>query len=402
MGASSSNAPVINVAPKMVVGQKLKTVMAVFVFLGILTFVGTLLRDPARAWHGYLLGLFYFTSLALGGLFFAAIQHMTSAGWSVNIRRYSEALTAFLPFALVGAIGLLFAGSHLYSWLDPEIAASDKLIKGKAAYLNGPFFVVRTIVFFVLWVWFGRYIVGLSLKQDESGDESLTKRLVKPSIAFIMLFTLSYSLFSVDALMSLEPHWFSTIFGVYTFAGLFQSTMAVVILLTIHFMKNGQMSQWVNENHLHDLGKFLFAFSVFWAYIAFSQYMLIWYANLPEETLFFVPRTQGSWALVSVSLIVFKFIVPFFALLPRWAKRSPVHLKAVCYLILVMQFVDLYWLIFPNYNAEEAVFSFNEVLIFLGFGGVFLYTVTQFLSKNSMIPLKDPRAQESHGHHVVY
>ncbi|MCB0410932.1 MAG: molybdopterin oxidoreductase, partial [Bdellovibrionales bacterium] len=260
----------------MNISNRFKTVYAVLMFLGLIGFVLTLMRDADRAWHGYLVSYFYFTSIAVGGLFFVAIQHMTTAGWSVNIRRLVESLTAFLPIALVGGILVVIGGSHLYEWLHADVVAADELLQHKAPYLNRTFFIIRMVLFLGAWVWFAKILVGRSIKQDKTGDESLTLSLMKPSVIFILIFALSYSLFSVDTMMSLQPHWFSTIFGVYCFAGLFQTTMATTILLAAYFMKKGQLKGFVDENHMHDLGKFLFAFTVFWAYIAFSQYMLIW------------------------------------------------------------------------------------------------------------------------------
>jgi hypothetical protein len=189
---------------------------------------------------------------------------------------------------------------------------------------------------------------------------------------------------------------------VYCFGGLFQSTIAMMILVILYAQKKGLLTGYVNENHMHDLGKILFAFTIFWAYIAYSQYMLIWYSNLPEETIFFLPRVEGAWAMVSVALIMFKFVVPFFALLSRRSKRHMPTLAAVSVLILIMQFVDIYWLVYPNYNAKELVFGLPEILIFAGFAGVFLFSVTRFLSKHPVIPYKDPRIHESLHHHVVY
>jgi hypothetical protein len=381
---------------------KAKTIFSVLMFVGFVTFIVMLMNNPERAWHAYLTAFFYFVTLSLGGLFFTAIHHMTSAGWSVNVRRFSEAMTTFLPVAFIGAIALLVAGDYLYSWLNPEIVAQDHLLQHKEPYLNRGFFWIRTILFFGIWLLFAKILVGRSLKVDETGDDNTTLSLMRPSVIFILLFALTYSLFSVDTLMALEPHWFSTIFGVYCFGGMFQSTMAFMILTILYFMKNGQLKGYVDENHLHDLGKYMFAFTVFWAYIAFSQYMLIWYANLPEETIFFMPRSHGSWMWVSIGLLVGKFVIPFFALLPRWAKRTPVHLAAVSIWILIMQYVDLYWLVYPNLNHDEVIFSFSEVLIFLGFAGAFLFTTTRFLSKHQIVPTKDGRVQESMHHHVVY
>lgn len=386
----------------LVVSPKVKTLSAGLTLLGLLIFVGYMLNDPARAWHSFVMGLFYFTSLALGGLFFTAIQHITKAGWSVNVRRLAESFTAFLPFAALGAVVLFVGGPQLYTWFHADVVAADPLLLKKSAYLNKIFFAIRLIVFFGLWLWFAKVIVGRSLAQDKSGDENITLKQVGTSIAFIMVFALSYSFFSVDTLMSLEPKFFSTIFGVYCFAGLFQTTIASMIILVSYLRKKGMINHFVNENHFHDLGKFLFAFTVFWAYIAFSQYMLIWYANLPEETFFFMPRLEGQWAFVSTALLILKFIVPFLALLPQWAKRTESHLVMVAIWTLVIHVLDLYWLVYPNYNSERVVFGLAELAGLFLFGGLFLYSVTRFLSRNSVVAIKDPRIHESLNHHVVY
>jgi hypothetical protein len=385
-----------------VVSQRLKSICAAFMIVGLIAFIACLATDKARAWNAYLIGLFYFSSIALGGLFFTAIQHVTKAGWSVNIRRLTEAFTAFLPYGFVFALIFLVGAPNIYKWLDPKLVASDTLIAHKSHYLNMTFFAVRVVLFFGLWILFRKILVGLSVAQDTSKDENLTHKSLKYSIMFIPVFALSYSLFAVDTLMSLDPHWFSTIFGVYAFAGLFQSSLAMLALFMIYGMKKGLLKGWVDENHLHDVGKFVFAFTVFWAYIAFSQYMLIWYANLPEETIFYIPRSQGSWAYVSIGLLVFKFIVPFICLLPQGSKRKPELLAPICVLILIMQFVDLYWLVYPNFNEEHVVFSFWEIFIFLGFAGAFFFATSKFLSQNKIVAIGDPRIHESMHHHVVY
>jgi uncharacterized membrane protein len=286
--------------------------------------------------------------------------------------------------------------------MDSAKVAADAALAHKSGYLNTPFFVVRMLLFFGLWLMFAKKLVGGSVEQDKSGSEEITNSSVGWGIAFLLTFAISFSLFSVDLLMSLQPHWFSTVFGVYCFAGLFQSTMATMILLIIYCQKKGLLNGYVDENHLHDLGKFMFAFTVFWAYIAYSQYMLIWYANLPEETVFYLPRVTGAWTYVTASLLLFKFIVPFLALLSRRSKRNPAMLGAVAVLILIMQYVDIYWLIYPNLNSETPVFGIPEILIWGGFAGGFSYTVSRFLSRNSIVPVRDPRIHESLHHHVVY
>lgn len=382
-----------------------KTLIYASIFVGILSFVIGYQMDTSESknqvWQGYLTAFFYFTSLALGGLFFAALQYVTKAGWSATVRRIAESFTAFLPAAVVLLIPFLVFGSHtLYEWMHHDVVANDAILQAKAPYLNNTFFNVRTVVFFGLWIFFAKWIVGNSLKQDKTGDDNLTHKNVPASIIFILVFALSYSLFSVDYVMSLHPHWFSTMFGVYTFSGLFQSSLALLAIMVIWLKRRGLLNGLVNENHIHDIGKLMFAFTVFYAYIAFSQFMLIWYANLPEETIFFAHRAHGGWMAVSMSLLIFKFVVPFLLLLPRQAKRDDGHMARVAVLLLVMQYVDVFWLVYPNFSHEKATFPLWGIGIFLGFLGVFMACVTRFLERNSIVAVNDPRMHEALHHHV--
>ncbi|MES2962293.1 MAG: molybdopterin oxidoreductase [Bdellovibrionota bacterium] len=390
-------------APSVYVpSMRTKTIYAVLMFVGVLLFALGLFKDQQREWYAYLTAFFYFTSLAIGGLFFAAIQHVAKAGWSVTIRRLAESLSSFIPIAAIGGAVLLFGAKDLYIWLDKELVANDLLLSGKTAYLNLGFFVVRMVVFFGAMILFRRAIVGHSLKQDQDGQESHTLKNVGLSIAFLLVFALSYSLFSVDALMSLQPHWYSTIWGVYCFAGLFQSSLAALVILIGYVIRKGLARGLVTIEHHHDVAKFMKAFTVFYAYIGFSQFLLIWYANLPEETIFYLSRTQGGWMTATLSLLVFKFAVPFLLMLPRAAKRSITHSSLVACLILVMQYVDVHWMVYPTLNAEHWLFSWYEIGPMLMFAGLFLWSVTSFLSKNNLVPVKDPRIGEAVAHHVTY
>ena len=382
--------------------NSVKSLAMATMLLGALTFLVGVFTKNDRVWTAFLVAFFYFASLSLGGLFFTAIQHVTNAGWSVTVRRVSESFVAFLPVAAVAAVVIFLGSKKLYMWMNPAIVSEDSILQAKTGYLNGTFWIIRWVLFFGLWMWFAKLIVGRSLEQDKTGDANLTLKNLGTSVKFLLFFALSYSFFSVDALMSLQPHWFSTIWGVYCFAGLFQSTIAFLIILIVWLMKNGSLNGFVNENHLHDLGKFLKAFTIFYAYIGFSQFMLIWYANLPEETEFYLERMHGGWLYVSIALAVFKFIVPFLALLPRAAKRNPAHLVAVSLLVLAAHYLDVYWIVYPNFNDNALVFSFWEILVFLGFLGAFVLMVTRFLSKNNIVPIKDPRLHESLAHEVVY
>ena len=379
-----------------------KWILLSLVGLGVMGLALGYVVDQKRMWHAYLSGYFYFSSLCLCALFFVAVQHVSHAGWSVNIRRIPESMVAFLPVVGLGGLVLLGAGSHLYSWLDPEVVAKDSILQGKASYLNFGFWAFRLVVFCGLWWFFARKIVGYSVAQDGDGDESWTRRLPPLSVAFILVFALSFSLYTVDLLMSLEPHWFSTIFGVYCFSGAIQASLAAMILMTLYCRSKGWVTGLMTIEHVHDLAKFMKGFTVFWAYIAFSQFMLIWYANLPEETIYYLHRSHGGWMAVSVSLLIFKFVIPFLALLPRWAKRTPSHLIMVSVLVLVMHYVDVFWMVYPNYSSEFVAFSWMEILVFLGFLGGFLFMVTGWLGKHNLVPIKDPRRGESLAHHVLY
>lgn len=400
--AATHSSPVHVNPGTYVVSKGVKTVFSVCIFLGILTLAYGLLKDRERAWHAYLVGAFYFANMALAGLFFAAINHIAKAGWSVTVRRIGESFTGYLPLAFASFLVLLIGAGSLYSWTDKGLAHSDVLIAAKSAYLNMPFFIVRIVVIFGAWLFFKKLIVGSSLAQDKSGDERITIKQVGYSVAFVLVFAITYSLFSVDTMMSLEPHFFSTIWGVYCFAGLFQSFFAMMILVTLHVMNKGLLRGLVNENHIHDLAKFMKAFTVFYAYIAFSQFMLIWYANLPEETFFYIDRTMGGWMAATSSLFILKFAVPFLLLLPRWAKRTPAHLTFVSILILVMQYVDIHWMVYPNLDKERWLFGPLEIGAFLFFGGLFVMAITNFLSTNPIVPLKDPRLDEAIHHVVTY
>lgn len=386
---------------KYIPSQRIKTIYAVAIFAGLVMFALALKQDAARAWHSFLTSYMFFVDLALGGLFFAAIQHVSNAGWSVTVRRFAEGMTAYLPVAAVGAIVLLLGARTLYIWLDPETVAHDELLMGKSSYLNMTFFLIRLVVFFAIWLLFRYLIVGGSVKQDTDGNEKWTIQNVKWSVIFLILFALSYSFFTVDTLMSLQPHWYSTMWGVYNFAGLFQSSIAALVIIACSMFRSGLVRGYVNEEHLHDLGKFMKAFTIFYAYIGFSQFLLIWYANLPEETIFYLSRSSGGWMAATTSLFVFKFIVPFLLMLPRAAKRNHIHLTMVATLILFMQYIDIHWMVYPVLS-ETWIFSWQEIGTFLLLGGLFIWSVTNFFAKNSLVPVRDPRLDEALHHHVTY
>lgn len=374
-----------------------------FLGIGVITLIMAFAtQQQGRMWSSYLVAFFYFSCLALGGLFWASINNLTKAGWSVTIRRISEGMTSFMPAILVGGLVLVAGFKYLFPWMDPELVNNNPLIQAKTSYLNTGFFVFRLIVFCAGWFFFRYMIVGNSLKQDQTGDEQLTHKNVGYSIAFVLFFAISFSLFSVDLLMSLMPTWYSTIFGIYCFSGLFQASLAALAILMIFLRRQGFVKGYINHEHQHDVMKFLKGFTVFWAYIAFSQFMLIWYANIPEETEYYIMRSQNGWMGISVLLLVFRFIVPFMALLPMPLKRNDNHVILVSSLILVMQYVDIYWMVYPNFNDGHLVFGFWEIGMFLGFAGIFMMMLFNFFKKNNLVAIKDPRMGEALNHHVTY
>ena len=387
---------------KFTPSAKLKTIAVALVAIGLLTFVVGLMKNQERLWTSYLVAFFFFSAMAVSGLFWVAVNNISKAGWSVSIRRYAEATTSFIPGILVGGLILLLGFKHLYPWADQAILDSNPVIASKTAYLNNTFFVIRLVIFSVGCLIFRYVLVGNSLKQDQTGNENLTKNNVAPAVGFVVFFALMFSFFSVDLLMSLLPTWYSTIFGVYTFAGMFQAGMAFMAITIVLMRRAGFVKGYITVEHQHDIVKYMKGFSIFWAYIAFSQFMLIWYANIPEETEYYIMRAQGGWMSISLILLIFRFVVPFLALLPRGNKRSDTNVLAVSVLVLVMQYLDIYWMVYPNFFDGHVTFGFWEIGIFAGFAGVFLLTIMAFWTKHSLVPLKDPRLHEAINHHVAY
>lgn len=387
---------------KFEVSQKLKTLAFALIAIGALTFIVGLIKNQERMWPAYLTAFYYFACLGVGGLVWSALQNIAKAGWSVSIRRYAEATTSFIPVTIIGALVLVAGFKYLYPWANAEYVESSYLVAKKTAYLNTGFTVVRMLIYTVMTLIFAKLIVGNSLKQDVSGNPELTHKNVGLSVAFILIFSILFTLFTMDLLMTLLPTWYSTIFGIYGFAGLLQSFFAFFAIVIILMKRSGMVKGYVTEEHLHDVVKFEKGFTVFWAYIAFSQFMLIWYANIPEETEYYIMRAQNGWMGVSIALLVFRFIVPFIALLPRGAKRNENHVLAVSVLILIMQYVDIFWMVMPNFNHGHFTFGFWEIGMFAGFAGLFLLGLFNFWAKNGLVATKDPRMNEALSHHVAY
>lgn len=365
----------------------------------------------SRFLHGYMIAYCFFLSITLGALFFTILQHLVRAGWSVVVRRISEAMAStavvmavlFLPILVPTLLG----NYALFEWADPVLAESDHLIHHKKPYLNMGFFLVRCVFYFGFWIFASRLMMQNSLKQDETGSIDLSVKNERVSPAFMVLFALTITFASFDFIMSLEPHWFSTIFGVYFFGASQVGFLSFMILLCLWLQKR-DLLPGMNKEHYHDLGKLLFGFNFFWSYIAFSQFMLIWYANIPEETHWYLERQQGGWVAVSIILLVAHFAIPFVGLMSRHAKRNLSFLAFWCVWLLVVHYVDLLYLIGPaagghgpDHVAGHVSFGVIEVLSFIGIGGAFMAFFGYSLRGKRTVPIRDPRLHESLGFHNV-
>lgn len=376
-----------------------RTLLLAFLGIGLASFAVGVAKEPLRTWVSFVHNHFYFMSIAIGGLFFAAIQWLTGAMWSAPIRRLSESFTAYLPIALVTLLILYFGMHHLYVWTHAEHVRSSVALQGKSGYLNTVFFFIRNIVAILIWIFFAKKMVGNSVTQDASKDVKLTLKNKSLAPAFLIFFGLTFTMASFDQLMSLDPHWYSTMFGIYCFAGLFYSVLALTCVLAVILRSTGHLEGLVTDDHLHDLGKFMFAFTVFWAYIGFSQFLLIWYANLPEETSYYLHRFHENWWGVSVFLLVGKFLTPFFLLMPRGSKRCPKMLLGVGIFMLIAQWIDVMWMIQPEFYKSGPVLGWIELGMTLGFIGIFGLAVLHFLGRNTIVAIGDPKLAESVFHH---
>jgi hypothetical protein len=345
------------------------------------------------------LAVVYFLSIGLGALFFVTLQHLTRAGWSVAVRRLAELMAATLPLVALLLVPILAAmvqgNPSLYIWVDDNMVQADELLRAKQAYLNVPFFLLRVVVYFLVWAILSRFFLRNSLRQDQSGDLRLSAAMQRMSAPGMMLFALTTTFCAVDLLMSLTPHWYSTVFGVYFFAGSVIGFLATTILATQALQSQGVLRQTVTVEHFHDLGKLLFGFVFFWGYIAFSQYMLIWYANMPEETEWFLKRQTGGWVWVSLVLLFGHFIMPFAGLLSRHVKRHRQALAFWACWMLVMHWLDLYWLVMPSLREEQPPFSVMDLTCFVGVGGLAIAAFAYGARGKLLLPAKDPRLDES-------
>ncbi len=348
-----------------------------------------------RFLFAYLTAFSYILSLSLGALFFVSIQHITRASWSVVVRRIAEFLAGLFPWLSILFIPILIGIPIIYEWTNTELLAHDQILQGKQAYLNIPFFVARGVVYFTVWIFSSLWFLRGSLKQDKTGEPGVTIAFQRASAPILILFGLTLTFFTFDFIMSLDPHWYSTILGVYYFAGSSVGIFALLVIILAFLQAKGYTKDAIRTDHFHNLGKFLFGFIVFWAYIGFSQFMLIWYANIPEEASWYVKRTSGEWVGVSMVILVGHFVIPFLGLISRFAKRRLPILAFWAFWMLLMRYVDIYWLIMPELGEVFATPGVMELITLVGLFALYVSGFLMLASRYPLVPLKDPRLADS-------
>ena len=350
-----------------------------------------------RPWAALYVAALFFMMLSLGTLAFYAIQRASQAGWSPTLFRVMEGITAYLfPGTLIILIILILSSmhlNHLFVWMDPEVVEHDEIIQAKSGYLNSPFLIARAIFYILGWNLYRYYSRKFSLAQDKSNDISNHVKNFKISAGFLAFFIVTESMMSWDWIMSVDPHWFSTLFGWYVFASMFVSGITTIALVTIYLKSKGYLEK-VNDNHIHDLGKFMFGVSIFWAYLWFSQFMLIWYANIPEEVTYFITRIE-DYNVPFFGMIALNLIFPFLLLMNSDYKRVNWFIVMTGIIILIGHYIDVFNMIMPATVGDQWFIGIPEISGILFFSGLFIYVVFNSLSKVPLEPSGDPLIKES-------
>ena len=364
----------------------------------VLTLIGMAI-SPRPALLAYLIAFVYWLGLAIGAVTLVLANHTAGAKWNVTLRRFNETAGAVIPVFVLLFIPLLLGAKHIWFWVAPHEPVSKEmheLLEHKRPYLNPGFFAVRAAIYFLCWTIFAWLLRAWSLRQDETGDPGLTVRMRRASPAGMILFMLTFTFASIDWLMSLQPTWYSTIFGLYIYAGAFVASIAALSLVVTGVRSSGApLAAVISEDHQHNVGKLLFAFTAFWAYMAFSQYMLIWAGNLPEEVQWIVVRSQGVWRPVGILILVGHFVLPFFLLLPRDMKRSAPALAAVAAWMLVIHYVDVFWVVMPAASQGRLGLHWTHLTAFVGIGGVSVACALALFRAARPLPIRDPFLEES-------
>ena len=356
---------------------------------------------PAQFFRSYLSAFLFWMGIALGCLAVVMLHHVTGGAWGLPIRRPLESGTRTLPLMLLFFLPIVVGAGKIYEWADPAAVAHDPILRHKSLYLNLPFFIGRAALYFAAWLALAYFLNRWSADQDRTGDRPIARRLQLLSSAGLVAYGLTVTFASIDWAMSLEPHWFSTMYGVLFIAGQGLSAFAFIVALLVLLAGTPPLAGFVTQRHYHDLGKLMLAFVMFWAYVSFSQYLIIWSGNLPEEIPWYLRRLQGGWGWVGAALVVLHFVLPFLLLLPASANRNPRILGTVAAIVFLMRAVDVFWLTQPAFAGSRFRLHWMDILAPVGMGGLWLAAFLWQLGKRPLLPMNDPEMQEAvvHGSH---
>ena len=361
------------------------------------------LLDRQQFFRSYLFGFTFWVGITVGSLALLMLQHLTGGGWGFVIRRVLEAATRTLPLMLLLFVPIVIGAHWIYPWTNPEKMASPVLLAKSRGYLNLEFFIVRAAIYFAIWLVVAYFLNRWSLEQDRTAGRQFTKRMQVLSGPGMVLFVFTVTFASIDWLMSLDPEWSSTIYGFIFVAAWSLSALAFVIAVMAVLAKHEPMNLVVAQLHFHDLGKLLLALVMLWAYFAFSQFLIIWSGNLPEEISWYLPRTRGGWGAIALTVVILHFALPFLFLLSRSLKRDASKLVIIAALILVMRLIDLLWMIAPGFTGEHFHISWMDVVAPIAIGGLWLAAFAWQLSKRALIPINDPQyesvLEQAHASH---
>jgi hypothetical protein len=370
-----------------------KRSLAVGLIAAVLCAGGALIFPPVF-FRAYLSAYIFWIGIPVGALALLMLHHLVGGRWGFMIQRVLEAAIQTLPLMALLFIPLLFGLADLYPWAQTEVVAADPLLQQKAAYLNIPFFIARAVAYFAVWIVLGRLLVTWSLQQDRTADGALTLRLQRLSGPGLVLYGLTVTFAAIDWMMSLEPKWYSTIFGMIFMVSFGLAALALAILATRFLESQKPLAQVISPDRWHDLGNLLLALVMFWAYLQFSQFLLIWSENLAEEIPWYLHRIGGGWEWVALALILFLFALPFILLLSRTTKRSARMLSQVAAAILFMHWLDILWIVAPSFYPARFHLHWLDIVAPVGIGGLWLAAFIGYLKARSLLPLHDPRFAE--------
>jgi len=387
---------------QLTVSRNFKIVTVILICIGVFAFIFGLIIQPQLTWANYLIVNYYFLSLAMGGLFFFVIQNISQSGWASGFQRISEAMMSYIPFAAVFFLLLFFGLKDIYSWAHKDLVDIDPLLQHKSVFLNTPFFMIRMIIYFSLWIVFVVKLRNISLKSDlmDSSDASGIMKLFRKtemySKVFIFILAITFSLSAFEWIMSIDAHWYSAIFALKNIVAAFLHGVSVLALIIFILYKRGYFP-FLNKYHMHDFARYIFMLSIVWGYFWFAQFMIIWYGNIPEETGYYYLRWQIGWKVLFFCEIGLNWALPFMLLLPVKTSRSkPVILVVIVFLI-IGQYIDLFVQVIPGITGLSK-FGWVEAGLFLGYAGLFALIVANALSKANIIPVNHPYLEESLEH----